>query len=254
MYRQDFDAICVAAENKLSFMRRSLLGYIVASMLAGLYVAFGGIVAMTVGGLLSAAGSPWAKLAAAFSFTVALSLVVMAGSELFTGNNMVMGAAVLARRVRLRDALKLWIVCWLGNLIGAWVAVLIYRKTGLVTGSTAAYFASTASAKLSLTIPEALARSVLCNICVCLAVWCGLKMRSESGKLIMIFWCIFLFMVSGFEHSIANMSILGVALLDGSAGFWGYIRNLFVVSLGNMIGGIFFVALPYFLASREKDK
>ncbi len=251
MYKKDFEALCGAAETKVEYLRTSPWGYMFASALAGLYVAFGGIVAMTVGGLLSAAGSPWAKIVAGASFTVALSLVVMAGSELFTGNNLVVGGAVMAGRVKLLDALRLWLACWTGNLIGAWIAVVLYRATGLDNGVTAGYFASTAVAKLSLPVTASLTRAVLCNICVCLAVWCGVKLKSESARLIMIFWCIFLFMVSGFEHSVANMSIVGVALLDGAVGFWEYVRNLIVVSLGNMIGGVFFVALPYYMSSRS---
>jgi len=99
-------------------------------------------------------------------------------------------------------------------------------------------------------------RGVLCNILVCLAVWCGTKLKSESAKLIMIFWCLFAFITSGFEHSIANMTLLTVSLLapfEKAVSLSGYFYNLSIVTLGNMVGGIVFVAVPYYLASKKKE-
>ena len=107
---------------------------------------------------------------------------------------------------------------------------------------------------MSVSFVPLLLRAILCNILVCLAVWCAGKCRSESAKLIMIFWCLFAFITSGFEHSIANMTLLTIGLLEpaGQAvSIGGYFYNLAVVTVGNMIGGIVFVALPYFAASRR---
>lgn len=250
MFRQDFDIVAASAENKLSFMRRSAPGYFAASMLAGVYVAFGGFVSVTVSGLL-AQYTGIVKLASAFSFAAALSLVLMAGSELFTGNNLVMAAGVLTKKVSAVDAMKLWLFCWLGNYAGAWLAVVLFKLTGLVTGPTAEAFAALANAKLSLTGTQMFVRGILCNILVCLAVWCSFKMKSETGKLIMVFWCIFVFMVCGFEHSVANMSTLGVALVMKSAMFWEYVRDIGLVTMGNIVGGVLFVAFPYWLCARR---
>ena len=112
-----------------------------------------------------------------------------------------------------------------------------------------------ALAKMSAGFVPLLMRGILCNMLVCLAVWCGTKCQSESGKLIMIFWCLFAFITTGFEHSVANMTLLSVAMLNpaGAAVTWsGYWFNLGVVTLGNMIGGIVLVAVPYFAASFKK--
>lgn len=250
MFKQDFDAVCAGAESKLAFMRRSPLGYFAASALAGLYVAFGGFVSVTVSGLL-ARYAGIAKLASAFAFASALSLVIMAGSELFTGNSMVMAAGIFNKKVSAVDTMKLWLFCWIGNYAGAWTAVLLYKLTGLVTGPTAEAFAALANAKLSLSGAQMFVRGIFCNILVCLAVWCSFKMKSETGKLIMVFWCIFVFMVCGFEHSVANMSTIGVAVLEKAAMFWEYVRAIGLVTLGNIAGGVLFVALPYWLCSRK---
>ena len=98
-------------------------------------------------------------------------------------------------------------------------------------------------------------RAVLCNMLVCLAVWCGTKMKSESGKLIMVFWCLITFFTAGFEHSIANMSTMMIGLMNPAQleiGLGGYVYNLAVATIGNMVGGILFLAVPYFLIAKEK--
>ncbi len=251
MFKEEFEAVASAAAGKIAFMRRSASGYLAAGMLAGMFVAFGGFVSAAIGGVLQAAGSPWTKLVTAFTFASALSLVIMAGSELFTGSNMVMAAGVLAGKVKAVDAMKLWLFCWLANYAGSWLAAALYRATGLVTGTTAVYIASAAQTKLSLTMGQMFVRGILCNMLVCLAVWCGFKLKSESGKLIMIFWCILIFMVCGFEHSVANMSTLALALMNGDASFWPYVVNVGLVTLGNICGGALFVALPYWLCAKK---
>lgn len=91
---------------------------------------------------------------------------------------------------------------------------------------------------------------------VCLAVWVSYRLKSESGKLILIFWCLFVFVTAGFEHSIANMSLLTIALLKpfgAAVSLAGYFYNILVVILGNMTGGILLVVLPYYFISAEKE-
>ncbi|WP_434084709.1 formate/nitrite transporter family protein [Lacrimispora xylanisolvens] len=91
---------------------------------------------------------------------------------------------------------------------------------------------------------------------VCLAIWCSFRCKSESGKLIMVFWCLFAFITSGYEHSIANMTLLTVGVLspNGAAvSLSGYFYNILVVTLGNMAGGILFTAVPYYLISGKKE-
>ena len=90
----------------------------------------------------------------------------------------------------------------------------------------------------------------------CLAVWCGYRCKSESGKLIMIFWCLFAFITCGFEHSVANMTLLTVGMIspfESAVSLTGYLYNISVVSLGNMVGGILFLAVPYFIIAKKKE-
>lgn len=253
MFEEDFLAVSKAAASKVAFLKKNTLGYFAASMLAGMYVGFGILLIFTIGGMLT--GMPFAKIVMGASFGIALSLVIIAGSELFTGNNMVMAAGMFSKSVNFVNALKLWIVCFLGNLAGSILLALIFWGAGLSTGSTAKIIAATSAAKMGTAVWPLFLRGLLCNVLVCLATWCGFKCKSESGKLIMIFWCLFAFITCGFEHSVANMTLLTIGLLSphtAAVSLGGYIYNIGIVSLGNMAGGILFVAVPYFLISRKK--
>ncbi len=252
MFRNDVEKNVSAAVNKVSMLKRNPLGYFILSMLAGAFVGIGVLLAFTVGGLLN--GLPYCKVVMGLSFGVALSLVIMAGSELFTGNNMVMTLGILEKKITFAEAAKLWAICWIGNLAGALVLSLIYSLTGLGVGDTATFIAAGAAAKMGAGPIQLISRGVLCNFLVCLAVWSCNRATSDSGKLIMIIWCLFAFITTGFEHSIANMSLLTIALMNpmGQAvTLGGYFYNLILVTFGNMIGGIVFVALPYYVASRK---
>lgn len=260
MFHSYYTNVTDAARKKMAFLKTNPVGYFTASMIAGIFISFGSFVSMTAGAYLVLESTSAAKLLSAVCFASALSLVIMSGCELFTGNNFVMAAGSFRRCVRWRDTIKLWIICYIGNLVGSWLTVILYHLTSLDRDSTvSSYFLTTSIKKLSLSPLEMTVRGILCNILVCVAVWCSIKMASESGKLIMTLWCILIFMVCGFEHSVANMSIIGVGMLNTAGSgvtitVLSYIKDLLFVTLGNMIGGVLLVALPYYLMSYEKAK
>jgi nitrite transporter NirC len=252
VYSEDFEATAKSGLAKVTFLKTNPAGYFVSSMLAGIYIGFGSLLMNSIAGQLE--GNPAAKMISGAAFSVALSLVVMAGAELFTGNNMAMAAGVFKKKITLADAVKLLAVCWLGNLAGSWCLVILFHFSGLQTGNTAEALAQGAAAKMSIPFGSLLIRGLLCNMLVCLAIWCSTRAKSDAGKLIMVFWCILAFVTTGFEHSIANMTQLSAALLDpaGEAvSFGGYVYNLLTVTLGNMIGGILFVAVPYYICQKN---
>lgn len=256
MFKADFSKVADGAASKVAMLNRDPLGYFVLSMMAGAFIAVGVMLTFTCGGHL--AGQPYAKLAMGATFGVALSLVVMAGAELFTGNNMAMAIGMLDKKVGAADAFKLWALCWLGNLVGSLIIAGLYTLTGLGAANEAVglAFAQAAAGKMSAGVVPLIARGILCNFLVCLAVWSASRASSDAGKLIMIFWCILAFFTTGFEHSVANMSLMAIALLNpmGEAlSIGGYLYNLIIVTIANMIGGIVFVALPYYLASRKES-
>ena len=250
MFKDEFQAVVNAGVSKINFLKRSPGKYFVASMLAGAFVGFAVLVAFSIGGMM--AGNPASKIVMGMAFGSALSFVVMAGSELFTGNNFVMTASFLYKKINVIDVLKLWGLCWLGNFVGSLILGYIFLKTDLYSGSTLEAMNSAAQAKVSLTIPAMISRGILCNIMVCIGTWVSIKMKSESGKLIMIFWCLFVFFTAGYEHSVANMTLFSVIGLSGTwvVSFLSMASNLFFVTIGNIIGGAFFVGLPYYIISK----
>ncbi|GHV96993.1 transporter [Lactobacillus nasalidis] len=256
MYKESFVAAAGAAEKKFNLLKNNPLGYVLLSLLAGMYIGFGILLAFTVGSQLGT--NPAANLIKGLIFGVALSLVVIPGAELFTGNNFVMGAGLLEKKVKFSQALLLWLVCWIGNLLGAALLAWMFVQSGLDLPTVAAVFGKAAAAKAAAPAGQLLLRGILCNILVCLAVWSGFQSKSDSAKLIMVFWCLLAFFATGFEHSVANMTTFAVALMSPAAGAGtvtagGMFYNLLWVTLGNMIGGICFVAFPYWQAAKNKQ-
>lgn len=223
-------------------------------MLAGLYVGLGIMLIFSIGGILASAESSFTKIVMGLSFGVALSLVIMAGSELFTGNNFIMMIGSLKKTVTLLDTIKIWIFSFIGNLIGSIIGAYAFYAAGLARGPVGQFILSASATKMSLPIHELVFRGILCNILVCLAIWCSFKMKEETGKLIMVFWCLFAFITTGFEHSVANMTLLSIGLFiphTAAVSISGFIYNLSFVTLGNMIGGALVLAIPYYLIAKE---
>lgn len=255
MFQDAFEAVCNAAKGKADLLKKNPLGYFVSAMVAGLFIAFGAFISSAVQVPFAAAGDPWQKFLNSATFAAALSLVVGAGAELFTGNNFVLASAGFAKKLSWAEIIKIWVVCYIGNLVGSLIAAVIFQLSGAAGGGVAEIFVAATERKMGMSPMNLVMRGLLCNTLVCLAVWCSLKMKSESGKMIMVFWCILVFMVCGFEHSIANMTILAVGLMnagEAAISVGGYVYNLIFVTIGNMLGGILCVALPYYLIAKKK--
>lgn len=254
MFNEEINKVAVAAKAKSDLLKNNKLGYFVSAMLAGIFVGMAIMLIFTIGGLLTAASSPATKIVMGIAFGGALSLVVFAGSELFTGNNFIMSVGSLNKSLSWIDTIKVWIVSFIGNLVGSILAGYMFYLTGLAKGPVGEFIANTSATKMSLPVQELFFRGLFCNMLVCLAVWCTFRCKDDVSKLIMIFWCLFIFITAGFEHSVANMTLLTIGLLSpgtAAVSIAGYAYNIGVVTLGNMIGGIFFVAVPYYLISRK---
>ena len=255
MFFEEISAVINSARGKADLLKKNPLGYILASILAGVFVGFGILLIFTIGGMLT--GQPYVKIVMGLSFGIALSLVIIAGAELFTGNNFVMTVGALGKKVSWSETLKLWFICFLGNWAGAILLSLIFNGAGLAKGATGEFISSAAAVKMNMELLPLFLRAVLCNMLVCLAIWSGFRCKSESGKLIMVFWCLFAFITSGYEHSVANMTLLTVAILSplsSDVTLAGYFYNIIVVSLGNMVGAILGLAIPYYIIAGEKEK
>ncbi|MDP6046698.1 MAG: formate/nitrite transporter family protein [Phycisphaerae bacterium] len=252
MYLESVKLMAAGAKSKVAFLERSKSAYLIAAALAGTYVGLGIILIFTIGAPL--AGTGLTKIVMGVSFGIALTLVVFAGSELFTGNNMIMTLGLLRKEVKPIGLLKIWVFSWTGNLIGSMVLAYIVMASGAL--NQAAEFVQAVSAKkMNMPITELFLRGILCNWLVCLALWTASRAKGDGAKCILIFWCLFAFIACGFEHSVANMTLLSTALFmdHGADVSWlGFGYNLLWVSLGNIIGGGFFVGFLYWFSTRKE--
>ncbi|HZQ78361.1 MAG TPA: formate/nitrite transporter family protein [Acidimicrobiia bacterium] len=224
--------------------------FLVGALLAGAYVGVGIVVLAACAGPFLAANSPAAKLVSGAVFGVALTLVVLAGSELFTGNVMVMLQGLIAGSVSTAELLGVWVASLAGNLGGSLLFAWVVDKGGTLYAKTAtggpgpagALIDGVVKAKNAATGPQLFWRAVLCNMLVCLAVWMAARTRSDAAKAIVIWWCLLAFIVAGFEHSIANMTVFGLAIFVHHATFSDLFRNLAWTVPGNIVGGGLLVA------------
>ncbi|WP_218937225.1 formate/nitrite transporter family protein [Bacillus sp. AFS055030] len=250
--KEVINSIGNAAISKTNQIKSSKLRYMVPTMMAGFFVGLGIILIFTIGGILAPTGFAGTKIIMGVSFGIALSLVIIAGADLFTGNNMVMSIGMLEKKVNWIDTMKVWVYSYVGNFFGSVLVALLFVYSGLANGGVAEFINNAAGVKMNAPFLELLVRGILCNILVCLAVWCSFKLKSETGKLIMIFWCLFAFITSGFEHSIANMTLLSISLLikhPETVTLAGMVSNLVPVTIGNIIGGSLFVGAAYWVTS-----
>jgi nitrite transporter NirC len=248
-----------AAKTKAGLLRHSPRQYFVLSALAGAYVGLGIVLIFAIGAPLAASGSGAVKAVMGVSFGVALTLVIFAGSELFTGNNLIMTVGALSRTASLSALAKVWAVSFAGNLIGSMLLALATAWSGVLGKSPAREFVLAAvAAKMTAPALELFFRGVLCNALVCLAVWMGMRAKDEVARLVLIFWCLFAFIGSGFEHSVANMTLLTLGLLlphDPALVSWmGFARNLAVVTAGNIVGGALLIGLPYWYIAQGQRR
>ena len=235
----------------------------VLGILAGAYIGFGGLLSTTVTFDTAAKwGIGFTKILGGAAFSVGLMLVVIAGAELFTGNNL-MVSSVMIKQITFSTMVKRWGIVFLANFVGSIIVALVFYFSGLWKtgdGALGAAAVKVAYNKVALSFGEALWRGIGCNWLVCLAVWMALAARQVIGKIFAIFFPIMAFVAIGFEHSVANMYFIptGIFLMNG-AGFGnvpgvdpnilGWVnflwRNLLPVTIGNIIGGGVFVGMSY---------
>lgn len=234
--------------------RLSVFHMILLGIFAGAFIALAGVAA-------TFANVYAGKLAGACVFPCGLAMVVIAGSELFTGNNLII-LSVLEKRSTVAGMLKNWVFVYLGNLIGSLLVVVLAVYGGVFTNTEAAAALVTAAAgKASLDFSAAILKGVLCNFLVCIAVWMSFGPKTVSGKILAVFFPIMAFVISGFEHSVANMFYLPAGIL--TAARYGIeasgltlgnalIHNLLPVTIGNMIGGVVLAGCGYWAAYLRK--
>ena len=262
----------VASTVGVSKVTSPWLTVFVLGILAGAYIGFGGLLSTTVTFDLAAkVGIGFKKFLAGSAFSLGLMLVVIAGAELFTGNNL-MVSSVLTKDITLSTMAKRWALVYLANFVGSILLALIFYFSGLWktgNGSLGAVAVGIAFKKANLGFIEALVRGIGCNWLVCLSVWMALASRQTIGKIFAIYFPIMAFVAIGFEHCVANMyfiptgiflhqwaGVAGPATLEASSLSWisFFWKNLLPVTIGNIIGGGVFVGMSYWGAYLRPTK
>lgn len=240
----------------------------ILGILAGMFIAIAGVGASTAS--VSIGSASVAKLVGACVFPAGLTLVILAGSELFTGNCLII-ISVLEKEATIVGMLRNWVIVYVGNFVGsilvAW-GVSACHQLSLFDSALAGATINTAVAKCSMTFGDAFIKGIFCNFLVCLAVWLGFSSKTAAGKIAALFYPIMVFVLSGFEHSVANMfyapaglfamgnpDYLAKATADTAKLTWGafFGKNLLPVTLGNIVGGALFVGAVYWFVYLKKD-
>ncbi len=254
MYMDTIDRFAGLAKGKAMLARDTPSSFFIGSMMAGAYVGLGIILIFTLGALVDPSIR---KLVMGGTFGIALTLVVFAGSELFTGHTMFMTIGWLRGKTNGRDLTRVWSMSWTGNMAGALILGLVYYAGNgpLVGAAGSDLLNNVAAAKMGRSALQLFALGVLCNWLVCLALWMAARTENDAAKCIVIFWCLLAFIASGYEHSVANMTIFVIALLGehpDTVSLSGMAYNLFWVTLGNAVAGAMFMGLGYWRATPRK--
>jgi len=242
-----------AATTKAGLLRVPLT-FLVQTMLAGAYIGIGVVIMVTAGGPLVAAGSPFAPLVQGTVFGVALTIVVVAGGELATSSMMYLTQGAMRGSIGWGRAGIALLATLGGNLLGAMLFAGMVHLSGVTAPGTAAgaAIAGMIEHKADETTVQLVFRGILCNLLVCLAVWCANRLRSEGARILVIFACVMVFITSGFEHVVANMTTFSLGLYGGLEGatVGEFARNVIAVGFGNLIGGGLLVGAAYGYGTR----
>lgn len=257
--------------------KMSLLNNLIMAFFAGAYIGFGSLLAIkTTGNLNPEIWGNFIRLAFGMVFPVGLLLVLVAGADLFTGNCMYMPSALMNKKSSWLGLIRSWVISYSGNLVGSiFVAYVLGTITGImytdaVNGSLPLVDTAVKLANMKCGLPwgEAFLRGIGCNWLVCLAIYVSLTASDGVSKVILIWPPIAAFVVLGFEHSVANMTFIPLGIFLGAtetylasanpvaltASWAGMVNNLIPVTLGNIVGGMFFVGMLYYKATNTKSE
>lgn len=245
-----------AALQKIGFSIRKT---VTLGILAGIYIAMGGLLSLLVGNgfpEMAEHNPGLQKLLSGCMFPLGLILVVVAGAELFTGNNAVLIPGVLNKKYKWSAVLRNWTIVYLSNFVGAifFVYVMVHLTGVVATEPWQSAIKNIAIAKTSMPWFTVFLKGIGANWLVCLAVWLGMSSSSTAGKFIGLWFPVMCFVAIGYEHSIANMFFIPLGMLQGAdvSVYDFIIKNLIPASLGNIIGGALFVGGFYWFAYLKK--
>ncbi|MFD2617789.1 formate/nitrite transporter family protein [Terrilactibacillus laevilacticus] len=239
---------------KKNILDSSILQYIIRASLAGVFIGLAIVLCFKIGDSFNIVHSPATTLMSGIFFGIALILIIYGGGELFTGNTMFFTISTLKKETQIRDLIRNWVFCFGGNAIGAILFALVFSRTGIFDQLAPNHLLfEVVNRKMHLPIDQLFFRAIFCNWLVCLAIWIPMQLKSDAAKLMAIILLVFTFFASGYEHSIANLSLFSLALSiahPASITLQGALYNIIPVTLGNILGGGLFVGAVYYYLSK----
>lgn len=227
----------------------------ILAIFAGAFIALGALGSQIIScGVVPVA---FGRVLSGIIFPIGLAMVVIAGGELFTGNCLLF-IPVLDHQISWQDFAKNLVIVYIGNLVGSLFIAFIANFGHIISlynGELVKSIVTTASVKANIPFLDGFFKGILCNVLVCIAVWASQAAEELSGRIIALYLPIFLFIVCGFEHSVANMYFIPAGMMaqyvygiQGHISILGFLWNLLPVTLGNLVGGSLLVSGGYYLA------
>ena len=253
MSQEELDLVAQAGVGKYTVSKREPVRYLVRGMMAGFYLALGTFSNYILLALFYSTNPALGRVLGAFAFGLGLVSIVMLGGDLFTGTAFVMCVSTLEKKTTWGGTLRVWVMSYLGNIIGSVIIVSIFALGGSMNGVLTDYVTTSVATKLSLPIGEMIFRGILCNFSVCAAVLAGMKIKDATAKIMVIMLLIFSFILAGYEHCVANMGFFTLAyyLVPGVDTLL-VLRSMLWVTLGNILGGAVMLGLPYWYIGKQR--
>ena len=234
----------------------------ILGIMAGAFIALGGLGSQIAS--CDAANASAGRIISSVVFPIGLFMVLVGGAELFTGNCLIL-IPVLSGKAKVSGMLKNWVLVYFGNMVGGLIIALLAAFSHIYSfdgGTLAENVVATAVTKANISFSDGLLRGILCNILVCMAVWCAFAAEELAGKILALWLPVMLFIIGGFEHCVANMYFIPAGLItsslygisaDGLSLFGFFVTNLVPVTIGNIIGGGICVGATYYFAYLKRS-
>lgn len=242
------ETVCNVCELGVKKVQKPLLARLLLGFVGGAYVAFG---YMTYILIVAQMPGIMGKLLGACVFPIGLVMILFAGGELITGNMMVVATSFFNKKIKLKSVLKNWFVITCGNILGAAFIALVF---GVYVGTLMPYSETVkelAIAKIHYTPMQTLVSGIACNWFVGIAVWLSQSLKDGTSKLIGVWFPVMVFVLLGYQHSVANVFLLTLGNYFGAISFVEFGTNFAFSYIGNIIGGAIFVGLLYTLSNKH---
>lgn len=249
----DVELLNDLAIKKIKMANDEPIRFLVRSIMAGFYLGAAMILSYSLAALLHKNFLELSKIALAATFGIGLVAIVFLGAELFTGNCFTTIIPVYDGKIKLKELVRPWLLCLLGNAVGIMFIGFLFIKSGSMSSLLKDYLKPIYDTKLNYVPTQLLLKSVLCNFIVCIAAYGGIKIKDDVVKVILILFFVTAFVVPGFEHCIANMGFFSMCFAEYGLAISlpNVMIHLFISIVGNIIGGTLMVGLPIYIIFKK---